>query len=136
MTSTSYECPTYKVKMNDLAAVLMHVKGKNHAKQTRKFTELKEVPAETRKIRDDTKLFEQLTLADLPTAGQAEKISVSLKNNSMDRDINNPELWESLEKLKINKDAKPTIADWKERNKTLLGYRIALYTAPARKLFG
>ena len=73
MTSTSYECPTYKVKMNDLAAVLMHVKEKNHAKQTRKFTELKEVPAETRKIRDDTKLFEQLTLADLPTAGQAEK---------------------------------------------------------------
>ena len=115
--------------MNDLAAVLMHVKGKKHAKQTRKFTELKEDPAETKKIRDDTKLFEQLTLADLPIAGQPEKISVSLKNNSMYRDINNPKLWESLEKLKINKDAKPTTADWKERNKTLLRYRNAIYNA-------
>ena len=80
------------------------LKKKKHAKQTRKFTELKEDPAETRKIRDDTKLFEQLTLADLPTAAQAKKkISVSLKYNSMDRDINNPELWGSIEKLKIKK---------------------------------
>ena len=66
--------------MNDLAAVLMYVKEKKHAKQTRKFTELKEDPAETRKIRDDTKLFEQLTLADLPTAAQEKKKSVYLSN--------------------------------------------------------
>ena len=63
--------------MNDLAAVLMHVEEKKHAKQTRKFTELTEDPAEARKIRDGTALFEQLTLAELPTVGHAEK-SVNL----------------------------------------------------------
>ena len=78
--------------MNDLAAVLMHVKVKKHAKQTRKLTEHNEDPDEARRIRDDTEVFEQLTLAELPTAGQAEKINVSIKNSSMDRDLNNPEL--------------------------------------------
>ena len=110
---------------------MLHIKGKKHSKATAKLeanlvTETnEEVREQLKEILAEGRQLERMSLADLPIAGQKEKLMETMLNHNILEDIKSTEVWDRIE----SGEGLSTAADWKLRNKTIKGYRNALFLA-------